>query len=71
MYQQLANTAMQPRHREMLHTILKMQGNGGGVGPSPRVLSPVSPHPHPLFQQQQQPQQLRVSPLPPNGEFSS
>ncbi|KAF2885441.1 hypothetical protein ILUMI_20721 [Ignelater luminosus] len=62
LYQQLAaNPAMQPRHRELLLTILKMHGNGGtGVGPSPRVLSPVPPHP--LFQQQQQ--QLRVSPLP-------
>jgi hypothetical protein len=62
LYQQLANPALQPRHREMLVTILKLQG--GGVGPSPRVLSPVAPHP--MFQQQQQ--QLRVSPLPPNGE---
>ncbi|XP_015836326.1 eukaryotic translation initiation factor 4E transporter isoform X2 [Tribolium castaneum] len=62
LYQQLANPALQPRHREMLVTILKLQG--GGVGPSPRVLSPVAPHP--MFQQQQQ-QQLRVSPLPPNA----
>lgn len=76
LYQQLsANPAMQPRHRELLFTILKTQqgggGGGGGMGPSPRVLSPVPPPPqaaaaaHPLFQQQQQ---LRVSPLPPNGE---
>ncbi|KAJ8936844.1 hypothetical protein NQ314_012160 [Rhamnusium bicolor] len=64
LYQQLANPALQPRHREMLVTILKMQGGGGGYGPSPRVLSPVPPH-H-MFQQQQQ-QQLRVSPLPPNA----
>jgi hypothetical protein len=64
LYQQLANPALQPRHREMLVTILKLQG--GGVGPSPRVLSPVAPHP--MFQQQPQQQQLRVSPLPPNGE---
>ncbi|KAJ8956303.1 hypothetical protein NQ318_015039 [Aromia moschata] len=67
LYQQLANPALQPRHREMLVTILKMQGGGGGsaagYGPSPRVLSPVPPH-H-MFQQQQQ--QLRVSPLPPNA----
>ncbi|KAK4877791.1 hypothetical protein RN001_010297 [Aquatica leii] len=62
LYQQLAaNPAMQPRHRELLLTILKLHGGGGtGVGPSPRVLSPVPPHP--IFQQQQQ--QLRVSPLP-------
>lgn len=66
LYQQLANPALQPRHREMLVTILKLQGAGGVVGPSPRVLSPVAPHP--MFQQQQQQQQLRVSPLPPNGE---
>lgn len=65
LYQQLANPALQPRHREMLVTILKIQGGGTGYGPSPRVLSPVPPH-H-MFQQQQQ-QQLRVSPLPPNGE---
>lgn len=60
--QQLAaNPAMQPRHRELLMTILK-QSN---VGPSPR-LSPVPPQAqHLLFQQQQQ---LRVSPLPPNGK---
>lgn len=78
LHQQLAaNPAMQPRHRELLYTILKLQqqrqngagggaggGSGGGVGPSPRDLSPVPPS---LFQQQQQ-QQLRVSPLPPNGE---
>uniref|UniRef100_V5H527 Uncharacterized protein n=1 Tax=Anoplophora glabripennis TaxID=217634 RepID=V5H527_ANOGL len=64
LYQQLANPALQPRHREMLVTILKMQGGGAGYGPSPRVLSPVPPH-H-MFQQQQQ-QQLRVSPLPPNA----
>ncbi|XP_068901201.1 eukaryotic translation initiation factor 4E transporter-like isoform X2 [Tenebrio molitor] len=63
LYQQLANPALQPRHREMLVTILKLQG--GGVGPSPRVLSPVAPHP--MFQQQPQQQQLRVSPLPPNA----
>lgn len=62
LYQQLANPAMQPRHRELLLTILKMQG-----GPSPRGLSPVPPQPpHSLFQQSQQ--QLRVSPLQPNGE---
>ncbi|XP_056637845.1 eukaryotic translation initiation factor 4E transporter-like isoform X2 [Diorhabda sublineata] len=64
LYQQLANPALQPRHREMLMTILKIHGNGG-FGPSPRVLSPVPP-PHHMFQQQQQ-QQLRVSPLPPNA----
>ncbi|KAG5868188.1 hypothetical protein JTB14_030261 [Gonioctena quinquepunctata] len=62
LYQQLSNPALQPRHREMLMTILKIQG--AGYGPSPRVLSPVPPH-H-MFQQQQQ-QQLRVSPLPPNA----
>ncbi|KAL3270522.1 hypothetical protein HHI36_021061 [Cryptolaemus montrouzieri] len=39
LYQQLANPALQPRHREMLYAILKMQR----VGPSPRVLSPVPP----------------------------
>ncbi|XP_074029559.1 eukaryotic translation initiation factor 4E transporter isoform X2 [Leptinotarsa decemlineata] len=61
-YQQLSNPALQPRHREMLMTILKMQGTG--YGPSPRALSPQPPH-H-MFQQQQQ-QQLRVSPLPPNA----
>lgn len=67
LYQQLAaNPAMQPRHRELLLTILKLHGNSGGVGPSPRVLSPVPPHP--IFPQQQQQQQLRVSPLP-NGEL--
>lgn len=62
LYQQLAaNPAMQSRHRELLLTILKYHGGGNtGVGPSPRVLSPVPPHP--MFQQQQQ--QLRVSPLP-------
>lgn len=66
LYQQLANPALQPRHRDLLLTILKLQqSGGGGMGPSPRVLSPVPP-PHPMFQQQQQ--QLRVSPLPPNGE---
>lgn len=67
LYQQLAaNPAMQPRHRELLLAILKLHGNGSaGMGPSPRVLSPVPPHP--LFQQQQQ--QLRVSPLP-NGELT-
>ncbi|KAJ8916524.1 hypothetical protein NQ315_000166 [Exocentrus adspersus] len=63
LYQQLANPALQPRHREMLVTILKMQGGAAatpapGYGPSPRVLSPVPP-PHHMFQQQQQ---LRVSP---------
>lgn len=66
LYQQLANPAMQPRHRDLLLTILKMQG-----GPSPRGLSPVPPQPpHSLFHQQQQQsqQQLRVSPLQPNGE---
>lgn len=79
LHQQLAaNPAMQPRHRELLCTILKLQqqqqrqSGGGGVGPSPRVLSPVPP-PQPqahVFQQQQQQQQqqLRVSPLPQNGE---
>ncbi|XP_031330184.1 eukaryotic translation initiation factor 4E transporter-like isoform X3 [Photinus pyralis] len=66
LYQQLAaNPAMQSRHRDLLLTILKYHGGGGGgstgVGPSPRVLSPVPPHP--MFPQQQQ-QQLRVSPLP-------
>lgn len=80
LYQQLANPALQHRHREMLLTILKIQNSTAtsattpGFGPSPRV-SPVPPpqssHHH-LFQQQQQqqqpPQQLRVSPLPPNGE---
>lgn len=66
LYQQLANPALQPRHREMLLTILKLQGQGA-LGHSPRVLSPVAPHP--MFQQQQQ--QLRVSPLPPNGEWTS
>ncbi|XP_050499218.1 eukaryotic translation initiation factor 4E transporter-like isoform X3 [Diabrotica virgifera virgifera] len=67
LYQQLANPALQPRHREMLINVLKYHG-GGGFGPSPRVLSPVPPH-H-MFQQQQQQQQqqqLRVSPLPPNA----
>lgn len=72
---------MQPRHRELLYTILKLQQqqqqrqSGGGsaaaaVGPSPRVLSPVPPPAAHLLQQQQQQQQqqLRVSPLPPNGE---
>ncbi|KAF5292641.1 hypothetical protein FQR65_LT11193 [Abscondita terminalis] len=67
LYQQLAaNPAMQPRHRELLLTILKLHGGGGGtgVGPSPRVLSPVLPHSIFQPQQQQQQQQLRVSPLP-------
>ncbi|XP_018330068.1 eukaryotic translation initiation factor 4E transporter-like isoform X2 [Agrilus planipennis] len=90
LYQQLANPAMQPRHRELLLTIIKLHGGAGGaataaagtvvggatpgsgIGPSPRVLSPVPP-PHALFaaqqqqQQAQQSQQLRVSPLPPNA----
>lgn len=68
LYQQLANPALQHRHREMLLTILKIQNtsvNTPGYGPSPRV-SPVPPPHHHIFQQQ--PQQLRVSPLPPNGE---
>lgn len=67
--QQLANPALQHRHREMLAAILKLQG----YGPSPRVLSPA-PLPHHVYQpqQQQQPaqqpqQQLRVSPLPPGA----
>ncbi|XP_045468110.1 eukaryotic translation initiation factor 4E transporter-like isoform X3 [Harmonia axyridis] len=55
-YQQLANPALQPRHREMLNAILRIQT----LGPSPRVLSPVPPSHH-MFPQQQQ---LRVSPLP-------
>ncbi|GJQ85898.1 hypothetical protein Trydic_g21754 [Trypoxylus dichotomus] len=61
LYQQLANPAMQTRHRELLQMILKLQTPA--VGPGSRVLSPVPPHP--MFQQQQQ--QLRVSPLPPNA----
>lgn len=72
LYQQLANPALQHRHREMLLTILKIQNSTTttpGYGPSPRV-SPVPPHHHIFQQQQQQPQQLRVSPLPPNGESS-
>ena len=69
LYQQLANPAMQSRHRELIQTILKMQSGGTTVGPSPRVLSPVPPpQSHTMFQQTQQ-QQLRVSPLPPNGEY--
>lgn len=79
LHQQLAaNPAMQPRHRELLYTILKLQqrgGAGGGsvVGPSPRVLSPVPPILQQQQQQQQQTQQqqLRVSPLPPNGESAN
>lgn len=73
LYQQLANPALQHRHREMLLTIVKIQSSTAttpGYGPSPRV-SPVPPSHHHIFQQQQpqqQPQQLRVSPLPPNGE---
>ncbi|XP_044762842.1 eukaryotic translation initiation factor 4E transporter-like isoform X3 [Coccinella septempunctata] len=58
-YQQLANPALQPRHREMLSAILRIQR----LGPSPRVLSPAPPAHH-MFPQQQQQQQLRVSPLP-------
>ncbi|XP_045468117.1 eukaryotic translation initiation factor 4E transporter-like isoform X10 [Harmonia axyridis] len=58
-YQQLANPALQPRHREMLNAILRIQT----LGPSPRVLSPVPPSHH-MFPQQQQ---LRVSPLPNAG----
>ncbi|KAL1501261.1 hypothetical protein ABEB36_006616 [Hypothenemus hampei] len=66
--QQLANPALQPRHREMLVTILKLQGSGNNYGPSPRVLSPAPMAQHHLYaQQQQQQQQLRVSPLPPNA----
>ncbi|CAG9814994.1 unnamed protein product [Phaedon cochleariae] len=65
LYQQLANPALQPRHRDMLSTVLKMQG--AGYGPSPRALSP-QPAAHYMFQQQQQSQQqqqqLSVSPLP-------
>ncbi|CAH1134208.1 unnamed protein product [Ceutorhynchus assimilis] len=70
LYQQLANPALQPRHRDMLLTILKLPGNSASYGPSPRVLSPVPPH-H-LYPSQQsnqmQQQQLRVSPLPPAGK---
>ncbi|KAK9874482.1 hypothetical protein WA026_002829 [Henosepilachna vigintioctopunctata] len=60
LYQQLANPALQVRHRDMLYAILKMLR----MGPSSRVLSPVPPQNH-MFPQQPQ-QQLRVSPLP-NG----
>ncbi|KAI4454790.1 eukaryotic translation initiation factor 4e transporter [Holotrichia oblita] len=62
LYQQLANPAMQSRHRELLQMILKLQSPSVAAGS--RVLSPVPPHP--MFQQQQQ---LRVSPLPPNGFY--
>ncbi|CAH0548713.1 unnamed protein product [Brassicogethes aeneus] len=80
LYQQLGNPGLQPRHKELLSTILKHGGGGGGLGnppmggPSPRVLSPVPPpSQHHIFQQQiqqhqqQLQQQLRVSPLPPNA----
>lgn len=72
LYQQLANPALQPRHRDMLVTILKLHGNPTSYGPSPRVLSPAPLPAHHLYPPQQQAQiqqqQLRVSPLPPNGE---
>ncbi|KAF7274353.1 hypothetical protein GWI33_012973 [Rhynchophorus ferrugineus] len=63
--QQLANPALQHRHRELLVTILKLHGHG--YGPSPRVLSPAPMSHHMYPQQQQQQQQLRVSPLPPGA----
>ncbi|KAH1011176.1 hypothetical protein HUJ04_000599 [Dendroctonus ponderosae] len=70
LYQQIANPALQPRHRDMLVTILTLHGNSASYGPSPRVLSPA-PVPHHLYAPQQpgqmQQQQLRVSPLQPNA----
>lgn len=56
----------------MLLTIMKIQNATTaitpGYDPSPRV-SPIPPHRHHIFQQQQQqPQKLTVSPLPPTGE---
>ncbi|XP_044738179.1 eukaryotic translation initiation factor 4E transporter isoform X2 [Chrysoperla carnea] len=74
--QQLANHAIQPRHREMIHSVLKLHAGAGlppppqsSIHPSPRAVSPGGQHPD-LLQQimfQQQQQQLRVSPLPPNA----
>ncbi|KAK6621247.1 hypothetical protein RUM43_011553 [Polyplax serrata] len=59
--QQLQNPAMQPRHREVLASILKLHGN------SPRPASPLMVPPDPsLIQQLMLQQQLRnPSPLPP------
>ncbi|KAK9754031.1 hypothetical protein QE152_g1568 [Popillia japonica] len=55
-----SDRAMAAGSSELLQMILKLQSPTVAAGS--RVLSPVPPHP--LFQQQQQ---LRVSPLPPNG----
>ncbi|XP_066251931.1 eukaryotic translation initiation factor 4E transporter-like isoform X2 [Euwallacea similis] len=70
LYQQIANPALQPRHREMLVTIVKLHSNSSYI-PSPRVMSPVPMTSHHLFPPQQQAQmqhqQLRVSPLPHNA----
>lgn len=64
--QQLQNPASQPRHREVLASILKLHGG------SPRPASPHMVPPDPaLIQQLMLQQQLRIpSPLPPmhNGE---
>lgn len=81
LYQQLANPAMQPRHREMLLTILKMQQQQQqqqtpqqAPPPQPQVQpAVVSVAPPPVPPQAVSPnfytqQQLRVSPLTPNGE---
>ncbi|XP_017779482.1 PREDICTED: eukaryotic translation initiation factor 4E transporter-like isoform X2 [Nicrophorus vespilloides] len=59
--QQLANPAMQPRHRELVYTILKMYQVTGAMQ-QPQPVSPVNPPHHSIYQQQ-----LRVSPLPPNA----
>lgn len=65
--QQLQNQAMQPRHREVLASILKLHGG------SPRPASPLMVPPDPaLIQQFMLQQQLRIpSPLPPmpNGRL--
>ncbi|EEB20270.1 eukaryotic translation initiation factor 4E transporter, putative [Pediculus humanus corporis] len=59
--QQLQNPAMQPRHREVLASILKLHGS------SPRPASPLMVSPDPtLIQQLMLQQQLRnPSPMPP------
>lgn len=77
MRQQLANPAIQPRHRDMILSVLKVTGAGLPppnpiqIHPSPRAVSPSSSHSELLQQLLLQQQQLRVSPLPPNGEFSN
>lgn len=62
----------------MIHSVLKLHAGAGlppppqsSIHPSPRAVSPGGQHPD-LLQQimfQQQQQQLRVSPLPPNGKY--